>query len=741
MRIIKKLLWFLFLLLLILACFGVGYYFAITKDAVLQPEKLTLNEHTVLLYDRNNEEIKNTSSLFHKQAVKIDHIAKYMRMAVISTEDKRFYKHNGFDIKRIAKAFVNNVKSGSFKEGASTISQQLIKNTHLSQEKTIKRKLKEWKLTRRLEKRYTKDEILEKYLNTIYFGHSCFGIRAAAEFYFNKQPSELTLADSAVLAGLIKSPNHYSPFKNAEKCQQRKAIVLSLLRQNGYITESERTSALQTPLPTTPSLNKNSDGYLNFVFDELEEIAKDKHFRLGGNIQIFTEFAPKLQAQINDIAAQVTDCDKTLLVLDGESKRFKAAFSTVGNVQRLPGSLIKPLLVYAPALQEDVISPATPILDEKVTYGNYAPDNYDKQYHGYQSARECLAKSLNIPAVKLLQALSIDKGVNYLTKLGLSVPKEDYSLALALGGMKKGFSLRDIVASYSALQDEGVFSPCGFIKEIRINDVCVYTHKPISKMVFGQDSAYLTTDMLQTAVQEGTAKKLRNLPFPIAAKTGTVGTENGNTDAYALSYTTKDVAAVWLGNADNRFIDYTGGGLPCSLLREINESLYNNYKAEKIDILPFSKPKDVVEVSLDKESYYDTHNIMLADKLSPIEFRFTELFKKSMVPSKTSDFFSNPSIPSPKIVLTKNGVSITFQKQTPALYQYRIERYDYTTHTTVYEGDFLPEFIDNTVQANKRYLYTVTPIYAGKVGQTVSLPEIFISENKDKIVEEEWWKY
>ena len=734
-------LWFLFLLSLLFACIGAGYYFATTKDAHLYPEKLTLNEQTILIYDRYEDEVKNASALFYNQAVKVENISKYAQNAVICTEDKRFYKHNGFDIKRIAKAALNNARSKSFKEGASTISQQLIKNTHLSHEKTIRRKLKEWKLTRRLEKRYSKDEILEKYLNTIYFGHSCFGIRAAAEFYFNKQPSELTLADSAVLAGLIKSPNHYSPFKNAEKCKKRKDIVLTLLQQNGYITEAERKTAAETPLPTAPYTAKNNDGYLSFVFEELEDIAKEKHFRLGGNIRIFTELDPDLQGKLNDIAKNAEDCDKTMLVLDSESKRYKAAISTVGGIKRLPGSLIKPLLAYAPAIEENIISPVTPLLDEKVNYGNYSPDNYDGKYHGYVSARESLAKSLNIPAVKLLQSLGVEKGASYLTKLGLPVEKADYSLALALGGMKNGFTLQDITNAYSALQNGGKLTDDGFIKKILINDVCVYTHKPTSTKVFSEETAYLTTDMLQTAVKDGTAKKLRTLPFQIAAKTGTVGTEKGNTDAYALSYTTKDIAAVWLGNADNRFIEHTGGALPCSLLREINEVLYDKYTAQNVKIAPFQKPQGVVEVSLDKQSYYATHTILLAEDIAPLDFRFTELFKKDMIPSKKSDFFCNPSISPPTVTLTKNGVKITFQAHTPTLYIYRIERYDYTTHTTLYQGEYLPEFLDTGVEKNRRYLYTVTPIYGKHEGKPIHLPEILTATPQDKIVDEEWWKY
>ena len=222
MRIIKKILWLAILGALLLASIAAGYYLAMTKDAALDPEKLILSENNLLVYDCEGDFVENVSAFAIKQTAKIENIPLRTQLAFVNTEDKRFYEHDGFDVKRIAKAAWNNLKTCSFKEGASTISQQLIKNTHLSQEKTVKRKLQEWKLTRQLEKNYSKDEILEKYLNSIYFGHSCFGIRAATKFYFGKTPEELSLADSAILAGLVKSPNNYSPFKNAEKCRKRK---------------------------------------------------------------------------------------------------------------------------------------------------------------------------------------------------------------------------------------------------------------------------------------------------------------------------------------------------------------------------------------------------------------------------------------------------------------------------------------------------------------------------------------
>ena len=258
MKIIRKIL--LFLLIAFLACvlIGFGYYLAVTKKVALQPEKLILNEKSVVVYDENGVAVQNTTAFAPRQTVHSHEIPEHTKHAFVDTEDRRFYKHGGFDIKRIARAALNNLKAGSFKEGASTISQQLIKNTHLSQEKTVKRKLREWKLTRALEKKYSKAEILEKFLNTIYFGHSCFGIKSASEFYFGKSPANLSLADSAILAGLVKSPNNYSPFKNPERCAKRKESVLNAMLRNGHITAEEKAEAINEPLPVPLYTQQNA---------------------------------------------------------------------------------------------------------------------------------------------------------------------------------------------------------------------------------------------------------------------------------------------------------------------------------------------------------------------------------------------------------------------------------------------------------------------------------------------------
>ncbi len=745
MKAIKRILISCLMIFFALLLLAVGYYCGVTRNAKLSPEKLLFTEKNITLYDKNGEVVRGVTAPLFKQTTAIEKIPQHTKNAFINVEDKRFYKHSGYDLKGIVRASLHNLKSGSFKEGASTISQQLIKNTHLSQEKTLKRKLKEWKLTRALERAYTKEEILEKYLNTIYFGHSCFGITSAAEFYFGKTPSDLSISESAILAGLVKSPNHYSPFKNPESCKHRRDTVLNVMLANGSITKEEKTNALLAPLPIFSEQTREG-GYAHFVFDELTTIAEENQLQVGGQIEIFTYLDQIIQKEVEEIAAAYTKSDKTILLFDKKNHGFKACVSTVGNIKRSPASLIKPLLVYAPAIEENLLSPATPILDCKVNYSGYAPENYDGEYHGYVSARECVEKSLNIPAVKTLEALTLKMGAEYLAKMGLPILEEDKSLALALGGMKNGFTLRDVVSAYSTLE-KGVYDTCGFISHIRINGKTVYKKLPNKKRVLGEDTAYLMTDMLKTTAQKGTAKKLRSLPFEIAAKTGTGGTKAGNTDAYALSYTTKDCAAVWLGNADNSPIACTGGGAPCNLLLKINEALYRQYKNHNIKIASFEKPKSVQTVDLDKSTYYDTHTLSLADDISPVDCRISELFKSNAIPLHKSISFTSPSIPTPQLQRKEKGVLILFDEKCLRQYTYKIERYDYVTHTTLYEGAFLPSFFDERLPDGKNFIYTVTPIYEGHHGEPITLPTVSTKQGSppprddSEILSKEWWDY
>ncbi len=750
MRLLKKLLKILLLLFLLLTFFFFGYYFSVTKDVVLIPEKLTLYENSVTLFDEDGEEISSVA--YSKDTEMFENFTTHTKNAFVAVEDKRFYSHRGFDYKRIAKAILKNAKSHSFKEGASTISQQLIKNTHLSQEKTIKRKLQEVKLTYRLEKNYSKDEILEKYLNTIYFGHSCFGIVSASNYYFDKKPNELSLSESAILAGLVKSPNNYSPFKNAEKCLKRRNLVLSIMEKDGYISAQEKEKALNEPLPIESNSTQRNQSYAVAVFDELERISEEKGFTIGGKINVYTYLESNLQNTLENLTKEI-DCDVTISVLNNSERGVKSYYSSVKNIRRQPASIIKPLLVYAPALEENLLSPATPILDEKTDFSGYSPKNHDGKYRGYVSTRECISKSLNIPAVKTLNALGVEKAVNYANKMNLFIDETDYSLALALGGMSRGFTLNELVGAYSTFANKGEFeAPC-FIKKIFVDNTCVYERKQTSKKVFSDSTSYLLTDMLKTCAKEGTAKKLSALPFDVSAKTGTNGTEKGNIDAYALSYTPIDTVGVWLGNADNTPIPYSGGSLPCNLSLEIHQFLKKNYENINQTIPNFEKPSTIQKMAIDKIEYEKNRTLVLADEISPEEYKIYELFKKETIPIKKSTHFSNPTIPTPIIQVNNSVSTITFDVTIPKFYRIKIEKNyyashnSYVSHSTVYDGA-LKQTITDKIDNKHSYIYVITPYYKENKGVSIYLP--VISGNSSTpinptvppdISSKDWWNY
>ena len=516
-----------------------------------------------------------------------------------------------------------------------------------------------------------------------------------------------------------------------------------MMFNQGKISKAQQTEALNAPLPSSNS-KKYVDGYTHFVFDELTALSEKYGFKVGGKLEIFTFLDLRLQEEIEQIAKTYSASDKAIFILDKDSCGFKACISTVGNIARLPGSLIKPLLVYAPAIEEEYISPATPILDEKINYSGYCPENYNGVYHGYVSARESLEKSLNVPAVKILSSLTLNKAIPYLEDMQLPVQEEEKSLALALGGMKNGYPLKDILAAYRTLQNDGIYQECGFISSIQIDGKTIYIKPNTTKRVFSPETASLITDMLKSTVKNGTAKKLRGLAFEIAAKTGTVGTNEGNTDAYALSYTTKDCAGIWLGNADNTKIPHNGSGEPCRLLREINEQLYNIYQERKENIPIFQLDKNIKSVELDKQSYCEEHALVLADENAPVEYRISELFKSTAIPLKRCQSFSSPSIPAPSIQFKDGVVRITFENSHPKYYVYKIERYDGMKSVTLYFGAYTPQFCDDSLLDDKSYVYAITPIFNGVEGTTLRLPNISTkkgekAEFNQEILSKDWW--
>ncbi len=704
---------------------GIFYYFGVTAGVNLDSEKLKLSTACVRVYDEDGEQIESAT----RKSVSIADLPEYVPQAFVAVEDKRFYTHHGLDYRRIGGALLKNLRTFSFREGASTISQQLIKNTHLSSEKTINRKLKEVKLTRQLEKKYTKDEIVELYLNSIYFGHDVFGVAAASDFYFGKEAEELSPAESAMLAALVKSPNGYSPFRNAEACLTRRNFVLKLMKEQGYLDEAKYEISAGTPLPDLPAPTKKNDSYLSLVFEELSEIFPEADTGDLNSIRVYTFLNKNLQKKLEETEA---DSDVCALVRNNRTNGIKAFYSTCGVLKRLPASTLKPLLVYGPAIEEDLICPATPILDTKTDFSGYCPDDVDGASGQYMSARYALSHSVNIPAVKILNSMGCEKAAAYLEKMNLHIDESDYSLALALGGMKQGFTLPALADGYAVFANMGTFAPSKVISRIENSKgKIIYAYKPRETRVFSEETSYLINDMLKTAVKEGTAKKLKNLPFAVCAKTGTAEGKTGNTDAYTIAYTSEDTAAVWLGNRDNTEIRATGGGMPANLVLGILKEIYKSHSPAD-----FPACGGVEELLIDMQEYETNHRILLSDPNSPFLTDRKELFKKSSAPKEMSTKYSSPKIEMPSIYVNNGAVSIVLCQA--EYYDYIIKRENRGVETTIYSGKYQKCISDNSVIAGESYRYSVTPVYKNTEGETLYLPLVHIKICSS--LPEDWWK-
>ncbi len=695
-------------------------FFIITKDARLDESKLLNPNRNILIYDKDGNEITSANTSGNHKSVSLEALEKHTINAFIASEDRTFYSHNGLNYKRMLKAFYKNIVSRSFKEGASTISQQLIKNTHLSQEKTIKRKLNEIKLTLQLEKRYSKDEILEMYLNTIYFGHSCYGLQSASEFYFDKTADKLTLTESATLVGLLSSPNNYSPFKNAEKCLQRRNLVLNAMLECNFIDEETCITAKNQPINATQTnkTGRNAD-YLNGIFDELEEINTD-FYNLKNGCKIYTYLDTELQNFIENIDYSYDN--SVVITSDGGVNAYK---SSINGAKRQPGSTIKPLLVYAPALEEKILSPFTKILDEKVNYSGYSPENFDKKYHGYVSVTDSIKNSYNVPAVKTLNTLTVKTAEKYLTKMNIALEDDEKNLALALGGMKYGLSLKNLTDMYSVFPAGGVYTPSRFIKKIVApNGKTIFENVRHPSKVFSEGTCSLMNEILTETAKNGTAKKLSGLSLNVAAKTGTCGNSEGNTDAYSICYTSDHSIGVWLGDKANKRTKVSGGNDCCTIAKDILNTLYRNRKPEKLDT-----QSGTSEVNIDAEEYYENNKIILADPTCPKLNLLKVKTLRGNEPKETSDRFSSPSIPVPTVSVKNNAVNIELCHA--KYYAYIIKRHSNGKIKTIYDGKWQKCITDSPPEGY--YTYTVTPYFLDgdkKIyGQEITLPAINLNKN------------
>lgn len=577
-------------------------------------------------YDKDNRLIEENNS-YNISFIKLDLLPKHTAEAFISIEDKEFYNHNGLNYKRILKAFYLDIKNMNMAQGASTISQQLIKNTHLSSQKTLSRKVNELVLTKELESKLTKDQILENYLNIIYFGDNCYGIENASWHYFKKSAKDLNLEESALLAGMISSPAKYNPVTKQDNATKRRNLVLSEMLKDGKISQEEFEIAKNQPIVL--DLQENSNNLLNTYteasLDEAIEALKlpAKQISLGG-YKIYTHFNQEKQKALEQAleASNFEENNHAAISINAKTGHIEAFFG-IGNYKilktpRQPASVIKPILVYGPAINENIISPQTHILDEEISISGYKPKNHNLMYHGYISVEEAVGKSLNIPAVKVTSYIGLEKAKAYAKKAGIKFDEKDNNYSASLGGFTHGTTLEQITGSYTSFSNDGNYVKPKFISYITDKDgKIVYISQQETQQVFRDDTSYLMNKMLIEASKTGTSKKLSSLPYEVASKTGTVGNINTNLDALAVSYTTQDIVGVWVGNFDNSPIGrIVGGTVPIEVTKTYFENIYKNEKPQN-----FQKPDSIQTVEIDLKHLEENHQIIMANNFLPDKYK------------------------------------------------------------------------------------------------------------------------
>ncbi len=563
-----------------------------TTDVSDLPTKLQV---TTEFYDQDGEyagEISNDAGTY----VELENISTNIQDAVISTEDKRFYDHQGFDPIGIARAAFGYVTSGQIVGGGSTITQQLVKNAFLDNDQSLMRKLKELFLAFEIEKNYTKEEILEMYLNNAYFGNGAYGVEDASLKYFGVSASEVTVDNAAVIAGALKGPTIYNPVDDYDATVERRNTILQLMADNEFITQEEANAAINTELVQMNN-DTSSDAYAYpYYFDAVINEAIDKFGLseediMNGNYKIYTNLNQTYQAELestyNDTSLFPTSPSGELaqsasVVMDPETGGVMASvggtgeysfrgFNRATQISRSPASTIKPLLVYAAALENGYTAQSV-ILDEQKSYGadNYSPENWNYEYAGDILLWDAVAKSKNTSAVWLMNELGINTTIAKLDDFGIPYTEEDKNLSLALGAFNNGgVSPLQMASAYSAFANGGVRSEGQYITRIedQQGNIVVEEQEPVQNQAVSAEVADEMTSVLMSVYDEGgTGSTMEPEGYEIAGKTGSAESANftsGNADEWDIAYTPDVVIATWFGfddTDDDTYLWYGSAG-------------------------------------------------------------------------------------------------------------------------------------------------------------------------------------
>jgi penicillin-binding protein 1A len=671
--IIKKIFFILVALGIIGVLTGVGAFAFLVKDAPELDPKLLKDPISSKLLDKDGELITEVGAA-NREYVNYKDIPKLVENAILAVEDVRFYKHHGLDPIRLAGAVLANFRDGFGSEGASTITQQVVKNSFLTPEKTIKRKVEEAWLSYQLEQEYTKHQIFEMYVNKVYVSENSHGIATAAKIFYGKELKDLTLPEAAQLAGMPQSPNNYNPFDFPEKAEKRRNIVLMLMEKHGFISKEEKEAAQSTPVTATlikeEERVRDETPYESFVDAVIDEVQKQGELDIfSDGLTIYTTLDPNAQKQVN----KVLDTDEVVkypdeefqagvVLLDtktgeiraiggGRNQQVKRGFNYAIDTKRQPGSTIKPILDYGPAIEYLQWGTYQTIEDKPITYSTgEKPGNYDNKFMGPMSMRTALALSRNTTAIQALQAVGLEEAKEFAVSLGIPLKEiyESYAIG-GFGGETIGVSPLEMAGAYSAFGNKGFYTKPHSVNKIKLRDGTIIDTAPESKIVMKDYTAFMVTDMLKSVMVTGTGRRASVPGVPLAGKTGTtnyssedrekwnIKSSSSAPDVWFAGYSTNYTAAIWTGYKD-RSTPVTAGDQ--NIAQYIFKGIMEHVSKD-IDNPDFTVPDSVEKVRIEKGSMPP----VLAGEFTPNDEVIVEYAVKGHAPKTVSDKYNKIDTP------------------------------------------------------------------------------------------------
>lgn len=589
-------------------------YAIFARDISDQERLMNRSKTGVILLDKDGQEFYKTSNAKETKPVPLSRISDPMKKALVASEDKDFYKHGGISFRGMLGALYGNIlQRDATAYGGSTITQQLVKNTLLTDDKNFLRKYQELFMAIAIDRTYTKDQILEMYLNSVYFGENAFGVGEAARVYYGKTPDQLDLAESTMLVGLLPAPSAYSPVSgDPELATERQSTVLKRMVSEKYITQAEQRQTEATQLvyaPPQQELSNDAPHFTQMVIAELNKrYGEEKVIRSGFKVKTSLDLdwqknANEIVANQTAINAQQGGDNASLVAIDPKSGEIRALVGSsdwnnaefgqvnMATSKRQPGSSFKPIY-YTQALQDEQITPATVMQDKAKTYGSYAPNNYDFRFRGDITIRNALAQSLNIPAVDVMQELGIAKSMGAAKRLGITTldSPDKYGLSLALGAAE--VQPLEMTNAYAAFANKGLQYKTTSIVTIEDKfDKVIYKHDATPTRVMDSDASFLISDILSdNSARAPSFGSSLNTSRDTAVKTGST---DDNKDAWTIGYTPTVVVGVWVGNNKNIAMDSGGSAMAGPIWRKSIESFFKDVPSED-----FTAPAGVNRINL-----------------------------------------------------------------------------------------------------------------------------------------------